>query len=347
MVRILYGVAGEGMGHAVRTLPLLAHLASCGHEIVVVAGGRAAAYLRRHGSEVREVAYLPVEYRDGAVHDTLTALTNISRLPSYVRSLVQLSRFFREFRPDGVVTDFELFTSYVAAFRGVPLLSVGNHQSLTRAEVDVPVSHLMDAWKTRAVTRLMTPFASRFVVASLRKDVPVVPGTALVDPPLREDVLALRPGSGKHVLVYQTSSSDARLLDTLRRVDASFVVYGYPRQGKDRNLLFRRFNERRFFADLASARAVITNGGFSLTSEAVFLGKPLLVQPVRKQYEQVHNARDVARLGFGRFEPVLTPDIVSSFISDLGKYRAALSAYRHDRNVGILAELDRFTASLQ
>lgn len=42
-MRILYGVTGEGMGHAIRSRVLLEHLVAQGHEVMVVASGKAAA----------------------------------------------------------------------------------------------------------------------------------------------------------------------------------------------------------------------------------------------------------------------------------------------------------------
>lgn len=49
----------------------------------------------------------------------------------------------------------------------------------------------------------------------------------------------------------------------------------------DGNLQFKNFNEDEFYRDLASCRAVITNGGFSLMTEALYLQKPILSVPVK------------------------------------------------------------------
>ena len=40
-MRILYGVVGEGMGHATRSAVVLSHLIARGHELRVVVSGRA------------------------------------------------------------------------------------------------------------------------------------------------------------------------------------------------------------------------------------------------------------------------------------------------------------------
>ena len=44
-MRILYGVVGEGMGHAMRSRVVLDHLVGQGHEIQIMASGRASDFL--------------------------------------------------------------------------------------------------------------------------------------------------------------------------------------------------------------------------------------------------------------------------------------------------------------
>ena len=49
-MRILYGVVGEGMGHAMRSGVVLDHLTK-NHEVQVVVSGRAHDYLVKRASE--------------------------------------------------------------------------------------------------------------------------------------------------------------------------------------------------------------------------------------------------------------------------------------------------------
>ena len=50
-MRILYGVVGEGMGHATRSRVQLEHLLSQGHEVRVVVSGRAHDFLTSRFAE--------------------------------------------------------------------------------------------------------------------------------------------------------------------------------------------------------------------------------------------------------------------------------------------------------
>src|SRR6266436_4772928 len=113
--------------------------------------------------------------------------------------------------------------------------------------------------------------------------------TFLFPPILREAVLRTLPFDHDFVLVYLTSAA-AELTDVLKRVNQRFVCYGFNREGKDRNVEFRRPGLDTFLRDLSQCRAVIANAGFSLISEALYLGKPYLAWPVKRQFEQVFNA---------------------------------------------------------
>ena len=55
-MKILYGVVGEGMGHATRSRVVLEHLRRSGHEVRIVASHGAATFLDRHFGTV-----LPIE----------------------------------------------------------------------------------------------------------------------------------------------------------------------------------------------------------------------------------------------------------------------------------------------
>ncbi|WP_263641100.1 glycosyltransferase family protein [Methanobrevibacter arboriphilus] len=55
-----------------------------------------------------------------------------------------------------------------------------------------------------------------------------------------------------------------------------FIVYGFNKEGIEGNLTFRKFNEDKIYEDMSNAKAVITNGGFTLISEAIYLKKTYL-----------------------------------------------------------------------
>ncbi len=71
------------------------------------------------------------------------------------------------------------------------------------------------------------------------------------------------------------------------------------------NLELRPRSNEGFIEALRTARGVVAGGGFSLLSEAVYLGKPILSIPLRGQFEQTMNARytGAPRLRLVRADP--------------------------------------------
>jgi UDP-N-acetylglucosamine:LPS N-acetylglucosamine transferase len=95
-----------------------------------------------------------------------------------------------------------------------------------------------------------------------------------------------------------------------------------------------------------SARGVVTGGGFSLLSEAVYLGKPVLSVPLHGQFEQLMNARYLAREGFGICAPSVDMATMTAFLDGLDGFHGTLSGYEQDGNRDALAEIEtRVTAA--
>src|SRR5262249_34389609 len=135
-----------------------------------------------------------------------------------------------------------------------------------------------------AISRLMTPHADVYLVTSFFTPRIKRSDTQLFPPILRKQVLEARPAQSGDVVVYVTSPSE-ELVRVLKSVRQSFICYGFSREGREQNLLFKKPAMDEFLRDLAAARAVVANAGFSLISEALFLGKPYLAWPVQDQFE--------------------------------------------------------------
>ena len=103
MAKILYGVAGEGMGHAVRSRVLIGHLSNR-HKVKVVAASKAFRYLSKY-FDVEEIDYFKIIYRNNRTANTLTFFNNIFRFPIIFFKSLRILRIIRNFKPDVVIID--------------------------------------------------------------------------------------------------------------------------------------------------------------------------------------------------------------------------------------------------
>lgn len=157
--------------------------------------------------------------------------------------------------------------------------------------------------------------------------------TTLVPPIIRKAIEEAKVSAGKHILMYQTSSSLKTVKETLHQLpNETFYVYGMNRDEQEGNVVFKPFSEKGFIDDLASCKAVIANGGFSFISEAVYLKKPIYSFPIHNQFEQWMNAAYIQKLGFGRHFPELNADYLKAFLYELPEFEKNLRGYSQDGN---------------
>src|SRR2546423_6549680 len=102
-MRILYGVVGEGMGHAMRSRVVLDELAK-EHEIQVVVSGRAHDYLNQRATErlsVKKIWGYTLVYEDNEVQKWRTLVQNLrgglDGWPQNIRAYVEIAE---KFQPD-------------------------------------------------------------------------------------------------------------------------------------------------------------------------------------------------------------------------------------------------------
>ena len=341
--RILYSVCGEGMGHAIRGKVLLNHLTQ-NNEVHIFASDRAYHFLASQFDNVYEIGGFNTVYENNKVQNMKTFIKGMKDLPGDLKNSLRLMySVAKAVKPQIIISDFEFYANLLSKILRLPLLSLDNMHVLTQASLDVPHKYRTERIAADGVVRSFIQLPTRYLITSYYYPPLKNPKKAKYFPPvLRDEILNLRPYKGEHVLVYQTSESNLRLIETLRDLEDEFIVYGFKKDETDQNLNFKNFNENDFFQDLAQARAVISNGGFTLISEALYLGKPVLSIPVKKQFEQILNAIYLDRLGYGEFHEEIEKDDLEIFLSRLDIYRENIEKnFYHDKNHAILQELDQ------
>jgi uncharacterized protein (TIGR00661 family) len=347
-MRILYGVVGEGMGHAMRSRVVLEHLVAHGHEVEIMASGRAVAFLKKRFAGVNEIHGLHIVYEEGKVKRGKTFVSNLfagpGGLPKNVRAYFEL---IDDFEPEVVISDFESWTHAYGKLHDIPVLSIDNMQLINRCKIpkDVVKGHRADFEIARAIVKSKLPGCAHYLVTTFFHPKIRKKRTSLHPPILRPEILEARATQGEHLLVYQTAEGNEELASTLAATGLECRIYGMRRdlteEAVEGNLRYRPFSETGFIDDLASAKGVIASGGFTLMGECVYLRKPMLAVPVGRQFEQVLNSKYLEREGYGVYAPDLDdPETVHDFIERIPECEEALSSYTQDGNKNLLEAVD-------
>lgn len=340
--KILYSVCGEGMGHAIRSSVVIKHLLK-ENDVVIFASGRAFNYLSEKFDDVYYIEGPNTVYSGNNAQYKSTFFSVVKDLPKSLKFNIKLLyNITKAFKPDIIVSDFEAFSNLLSKLLGIPLISLDNIHIINQCKLDLPDRNLSEKIVAGGVIRLFVSKPKKYLITTFfYPEIKNKEKTELFPPVLRDEILNINPVDDGHILVYQTSDSNLELISTLKTIDEKFVIYGFNVEKEDGNLQLRKFNENQFFKDFESCKAVVSNGGFTLISEAIYLKKPVFCIPVKKQPEQTVNAMYVEKLGYGEFHDSLTKENFEPFLDKLNVYREKLSSFEHDGNQEILNALDK------
>ncbi|WP_116592036.1 MJ1255/VC2487 family glycosyltransferase [Methanobrevibacter thaueri] len=338
---VFYCVCGEGMGHSIRTGVIVDRLKEK-YDIYIFTHGNAYNYLSSKFDNVFKIGGFNTVYINNKVDNVKTLVSALKRNPQNMRSSYdELYKKAKELSPDVIVTDFEIYSTYVSKLLNIPLISLDNMHIITQADISYPQNQRLEMLKAKAVIKTYVVKPKIHIITSFFY--PKVRGNhhAVIYPPIiREDILKLEPTEEDHIIVYQTSKESVKLVKRLKALkDEKFIVYGFNKEEVDGNLTYKLFNEDVFYDDLASAKAVVCNGGFTFISEAITLKKPIYSVPAKGNFEQVLNGYYVQRLGYGEYHEVMSVNRLAKFLKKLPKYQEKLSQVKKYNNDGIIKEL--------
>jgi len=349
-VRIAYGVHGYGRGHAVRALAVLAEL-SARHDVLVLAGRDALGLLAPHRAE--PIPCLGFAYLGARLSAARTLRDNAGLLAELAlgRGAVRaVEERLAAFRPDVVVSDSEPLVLRAAGRLGIPRIGLDHVGIIAWCRPAAPLADALRLERDAVIYRLLMGRPERAIVSSFFPAPPSHAGVFRVPPILRAQVLRASPSDAGHLLVYFNSQPlllGPSVLEAVAGAGLPAVIYGADREGRDGPLTFRRIDPDRFVEDLAAARAVLSTAGHQLASEALHLGKPMLLCP-EESAEQRLNARELVRLGAGRGARAETLDArtLRAFLGGLDAHREALARLPRQGNAPALALLEAVACSL-
>ncbi len=300
-MKILLGVQTTGNGHIVRSAALLAGLRDRGHEVYCLLTGPSTD--KRWNLDT----FKPCETRFGLSFASRGGKLNYWRTTLENKPI----RFFLDVQQldwrgyDLVISDYEPVTAWMAKKRGMPSIGIGHLYAFIH---DVPKSpgNRFAHWVTNIFAPVRYPLGSHWH----HFDQPLLP------PTVADDIHQLKPSEAEHLLVYLPFEQQAEVIELLKKFpEQQFRLYtGTSEQRQIDNVQLCKIGRQGFINDLASCRGVICNAGFSLVSEALHLGKKVLVKPLTGQVEQESNAVALEQLKLGHWMSEMNADNITAWL---------------------------------
>jgi uncharacterized protein (TIGR00661 family) len=308
-LRILFGVQTTGNGHISRSREIVRELKALGHDVRTVLSGRDPSLLREIEIFEPWVSYKGLSFFTGA--GKIQVLRTSVRAPGATLRLWRDVAAFESGDYDLVISDFEPVTARVAKRRGIPCIGVG-HQYAFVFRVPTVRSDPISRYILRNMARADIPLGLHWHHFGF----PILP-------PIVPDNLQLRDTVRNKILVYLPFEDNPSIVESLRGIRThDFFIYGtHEPAGTNGNLHHREYSRGGFLDDLSDCDGVVCNAGFELPSEALQLGKRLLVKPLYGQLEQKSNALALAQLGFGQVMESLSESAVRLWLDSAPQLR--------------------------
>ena len=283
-MKILYGIQGTGNGHLTRAIEILPYLRKKADVDVLISG---------------EQYDLPLpfepEFRMKGLYFVFGKNGGIDIKETWKR--INSFRFIKEIRKfpiekyDLIISDFEPVTSWSANLKKRKCIGLSNQAATLHPDSPRPGSFdpmgklILEYYAPSSIS-----FGFHFRALSGNIFTPVI----------RKEVRALDVTERNHYTVYLPSYDDERIIRHLgkfRNVNWDVFSKHNKKSREHKNIRIQPIQGRAFLESMASSKGILCNAGFGTTSEALYLGKKLLVIPMKKQYEQHCNAAMLKSMG--------------------------------------------------
>ncbi len=293
---ISFGVAGEGRGHAARTIALTEALQEH-YEVMIFAPQSIRRFLAESlpETEIIEIPGINFHKENHVVRYRKTLLKNLTKIGRIQPEVRRLSALMSEFGVTALVSDFEPYTALAAKSLNLPVLNL-NHPGVVLRYFSIKP----DALAAKFAARIMMPRGTQDLICSFYG--------GDIGPILRKDIKNRKPRRDNYYLVYTKEESRESVLEAIREFpDTDFRVFPDKKQN--------------FTEALTGCKGVISSSGHQMLSEALFLGKPVLAFPQKMQFEQRLNAIMLERSGWGMYGDInRIAKSVGSFIESIDNF---------------------------
>ena len=284
-MKILYAIQTTGNGHLARAQSIIPKLREKGDLDIITSGPKNDFLL-----EVKPVKHyqgLTFFYTDtGAVSWLKTIFFN-----NYLRFIKEVISCPTK-KYDLIINDFEPVSAWASKFKKVKCFELTNQYSMTLKKTPKPKNY------------------SKIVLCAISYIIPSKLGYGyhykkyterIFFPIIRDKIRNLKITESDEIIIYLPTYSPTKLIELIRKLPQKkkWTIFSPDAKSKETisGVNVEPLSEELFLKKFASCYGIVCAGGFATTSEAIFLGKPMLVVPVEAQIEQQFNAAALKKEG--------------------------------------------------
>ena len=282
-MKILYAIQGTGNGHISRAREIVPLLQTYGDLDILISGTQADVKLTQE-----------IKYQLHGFSFVFGKNGGVNHFKTWKN--MDLFQFKKDMKAiplkdyNLIINDFEPVTAWACKTQKIESVSL-SHQAAFKSK-KVPRPKTIDWGKL--ILSHYAPTTHHVGFHFERYD------DYIYTPVIRSEIRGLTISNLDHYTVYLPAVSDQNLVKLLQQIPSvRWEVFSKHTQHSYSvgNVFVQPIHNERFNTSLASCEGLFTGGGFEGPAEALFLGKKLLVAPMKFQYEQQCNAYALKQLG--------------------------------------------------
>ncbi|QEK52238.1 glycosyl transferase [Pedobacter aquae] len=298
-MKILYAIQGTGNGHISRAKEIVPLLQQYGELDILVSGTQADITLQQE-----------VKYQFHGFSFVFGKKGGVDHWKSY--QLMNLRRFWKDMRSiplndyDLIINDFEPLTAWACKLQGKRSVSLSHQAAFISDKTPRPLKKgLYAEW----ILKYYAPTTDHVGFHFQPYD------DFIYTPVIRSEIRALNPKNFGHYTVYLPAVDDKILVKYLHLFPkVRWHVFSKHQKTPYQyaNVWVKPITNNDYNKSLENCEGLLTGGGFEGPAEALYLGKKVLLVPMKYQFEQECNAEAARLMGV----PVVN-DINKKFVSYL------------------------------
>lgn len=283
-MKILYGIQGTGHGHVSRAREILPLLSEKADVDVLISGYNCTMNL--DGFKMTHKRGISLAYdSSGGVSYLQTALSiKPVTFLNDVQSL-EVDQY------DLVISDYEPVTAWASVNKKIPSVALSHQAAFLSKKSPRPKQKSIMAER---ILKHFAPCKKSVGFHFNRYDSFILP------PIIRKEVRNMESTAGRHITVYLPAYHHHILVSYFKLIpDIDWHLFSPSSKESNTigNVTIHPVGNIPFLKSLKSGMGVLTSGGFETCAEAMYLGKKLMVIPIRNQYEQLCNAAALKQMG--------------------------------------------------
>lgn len=339
-MKIIYAINSDGFGHVTRSIPIIDHLLKKKHNISIITDKKVADFLKKKYPKI-PITVIPqiyFEYTNDSVKTFKGFFKSFNK--HNFRNLKKTILVIKNAKPDIIISDLERYSLWAGKFLNIPTIEIDNHATIFRGDVEFKKKDTGDFLQAKTVSKIVYPFANYYFGLCFYRTEITKKNTEIFDPIFLDDVKKHKPKEKDYILVYNRFMDKTKMIPVLKKIkNQKFLIFGYNVDKIDKNLEYRK-TKPNLYKEIAECKAVITNGGHTLISEAIYFKKPIYSIPIKRQIEQLINGHYLDLLEFGESHRKIDVQTLRSFIEKIPHYKDKLKKHKYQDKKHFLKRLD-------